>query len=511
MKSLWCIVIAFLLLGGAIAVYACVSPPPPPPSTVNVTTYHNDNLRTGWNSNETLLTATSFPAAFALQHSVVVDDQIDAEPLYLNNVFISGAPHNVVYTVTENNTVYSIDADTGNVLNSRNFGAPRATPLGCTNNGPNVGINSTPVIDTSTSPPTMYVVAYLGATPSYQIHAIDVTTLADVVAPVTITASHTLTDSTQYTFNASTARQRVALLLQDGNVYVAFTSFCDDSPGSTRGWIIGYKVNTLAPLAANELTDTQNTGGYYMATIWMSGYGLAGVPGTIFFTTGNGGSGTYNGTTSVQESALSLNSTTFAINHIFTEPNPGTLDTADNDFGAGGMMLLPDAAGTSPHLAVAGGKDGILYLLNRDTLAQITTVTGLGGCWCGESYFMGSDGLPRVVTSFGTVLKTRKVTTTTIPLEFNVTITTGIQAGFFTAVSSNGTTAGSQIIWAVAKEDPLVLYAFNSSLTQLFSANAGAWSFGFVGSGASPNTVPLVANGRVYVGAYKVLSIFGVN
>jgi hypothetical protein len=510
-----------LLLGGAIAVYACVSPPPPPPSTVNVTTYHNDNLRTGWNSNETLLTASSFPAAFALRRSVVVDDQIDAEPLYLNNVFISGAPHNVVYTVTENNTVYAIDADTGSILNSRNFGAPRATPLGCTNNGPNVGINSTPVIDTSTSPPTMYVVAYLGAGPSYQIHAIDVTTLADVVPAKTISASHTLVDSTNYNFNASVQRQRAALLLQDGNVYVAFTSFCDDSPGSTRGWVIGYSVNTLTPLTANELTDTQNTGGYYMATIWMSGYGLAGIPGSpgsIYFLTGNGGSGTYNGTTSVQESALNLNDSTFAINHIFTEPAPGTLDSGDTDFGSGGFGLLPDSAGTSPHLGIAAGKDGIIYLLNRDTLAQIASYPQSGtfaqvGCLCGPDYFIGSDSLPRVVTSLGSTLAIWKVTETALTLDHSVgTIaTSSVAPGFFTAVSSNGTTSGSHIIWVVGKHDPLILYAYDTSLTKLFQANAGAWSFIAVGSGASPNIVPLVANGRVYVGAYKVLSIFGVN
>ncbi|MBV9727762.1 MAG: PQQ-binding-like beta-propeller repeat protein, partial [Gammaproteobacteria bacterium] len=165
-------------------------------------TYHYDALRTGWDRQEQILSAANFPATFGVQKVVTLDDQVDGQPLYVAHQRIQGKSHDVVYVATESNTVYALDAASGAILAQRNLGPPVPSPLGCTNNGPNVGINSTPVIDLGAQ--RMYVIAYInGAAPTYQIFALSLGSLADAVPPVTVTASHRLTDGSTYTFNAT--------------------------------------------------------------------------------------------------------------------------------------------------------------------------------------------------------------------------------------------------------------------------------------------------------------------
>ncbi len=160
---------------------------------ISVTTYHYDNQRTGWNHNETVLSASKFPSTFGVLQTVALDDQVDAQPLLVPALQIAGGTHDVLYVVTENNSIYALDADSGAILVQRNLGAPVPTPLGCGNNGPNVGITSTPVIDLARG--EIFLIAYVnGTTPSYQLHALDLTTLADAGAPVTVAATQTLTD-----------------------------------------------------------------------------------------------------------------------------------------------------------------------------------------------------------------------------------------------------------------------------------------------------------------------------
>jgi hypothetical protein len=358
----------------------------------------------------------------------------------------------------------------------------------------------------------MYLITYLNNGPTYQIHAIDILTLQDRISPVTVSASHKLTDGSTLNFNPSVQRQRAALLLQDGIVYAGFASFCDFAANQSRGWVLGWNAGNLAPIASNELTDQLASGGFFLSSVWMSGYGLAGAAQQIFFTTGNSASGTYTGTTNIQESAVGLNEGTFTISQLFTEPNHDSLDSVDEDFGSGGLMLLPDQVGSVPHLAVAAGKDGILYFFNRDFFnTPIASYSAGGGCWCGPSYFVGSDGVPRIVTSQGSTLKIWRVNLSSPPTlssAFSKGISTGQDPGFFTSLSSNGTASGSAIIWVIRRGNPLILDAYNpSSLVQLFSSSAGQYSFG----GGNANQVPTVANGRVYVGAYKSLTIFGAN
>src|SRR4029077_13156812 len=132
------------------------------------------------------------PANFGVLSTVAVDDQVDAQPLLVPGETIAGGVHDVLYVVTENNTVYALDAQSGAVLATRNLGAPVPTPLGCGNNGPNVGITSTPVVDLNRH--RLYVMAYVnGTSPQYQLHALDLVTLADAVPAVTVAATQKLT------------------------------------------------------------------------------------------------------------------------------------------------------------------------------------------------------------------------------------------------------------------------------------------------------------------------------
>ncbi|MGD0961493.1 MAG: hypothetical protein ABSB19_16915, partial [Methylomonas sp.] len=180
-------------------------------------THHYDNSRSGWNSHETLLTPASVAdaALFGMLSSVTLDDQVDAQPLVVPNVQIGAGNyigiHDVVYVATANNTVYAIDASSGQVLLSRNFGAPVPYPIGCNNNGPNVGITGTPVIDPATN--VFYMIAYTNESngPVYRIHALDIGNLTDKLAPVVVSASHTLSDGGTFSFNALLQRQRPAL------------------------------------------------------------------------------------------------------------------------------------------------------------------------------------------------------------------------------------------------------------------------------------------------------------
>jgi hypothetical protein len=263
-----------------------------------VATYHYDNQRTGWNPNETILTPAKVGStSFGVLAEVVLDDQVDAQPLVVPNQQITAGPtpgaYQVVYVATEANTIYAISASNGAVLLSRNLGSPVPTPLGCNANGPNVGINSTPVIDVAAQ--TLYVVAYtlMSGIPTYQVFALKLNDLTNKLAPITVAASHTLSDGTTYNFNATYERQRPALIESSGIVYAGFGSFCDFAPDQSRGWLLGWQASTLAPLAANRLTDTLATGNFFLSAIWMSGYGIAASnKGNLFFSTGNSGPGT---------------------------------------------------------------------------------------------------------------------------------------------------------------------------------------------------------------------------
>jgi hypothetical protein len=521
----------------------------------DVTTYHNDNQRTGWNPHENTLTPANVrPTSFGLlplaQNPVPLDDQVDAQPLVVTQQNITGqGVHTVVYVATENNTVYAIDSFSGAVLLQTGaggipaLGAPVPMPLNCNNNAPHVGINSTPTIDLATR--TMYVVVYTlsGGTPIYELHALDLGTLLDKPgSPQAIGPSHTLQDGSSFPFNAVTQRQRAALLEANGNVYAGFSSFCDYDAPTSRGWLLGWNSGSLAILSANELTDQLNPlppalatvdctyGGNhpcFLSSVWMSGYGVAtDFNGHLFFTTGNSASGSYDPALNISESAVQLSADLSTVVDKFTPFNQATLDSEDQDYSAGGLMVLPDQPGPMPHLAVGAGKDGRMFIVNRDNMGgnqnpDVPANVPIGSCHCGPTYYQGSDGIGRVVSSGGIELQTWKVDETQTPAlqsEAQANLPSwlsGQDGGFFTSVSSNGSTANTAMIWALGRpignNNLITLYAFNgtaagTSLTETWHDTAGSWPY----LQGNANLVPTVANGRVYVASYGQLSIFGL-
>ena len=434
---------------------------------ISVITHHYDSLRSGWNQRETRLTASKFPASFGVIQSVALDDQVDAQPLIVPGETIAGGIHDVVYVVTENNSVYAIDANSGAILLHRNLGPPVPTPLGCGNNGPNVGITGTPVIDLSLG--EIFVIAYInGSPPSYQLHALNLTTLADQLPPVTVAASQTLTDGSKFAFDATYQRQRPGLLEMNGTIYAGFGSFCDFDANLSRGWVLGWHSANLEPLAHAELNNSQASSptDFFLSSVWMSGSGLAGEGDKVFFSTGNSdcnfydnpefcpSQSTYNGVTNIQESVINVNRTLSTRLGVFTPSNVYAMDVADADLGAAGVMIIAGDGGTS--LATIVSKDGRLWLLDASNLSTILDMQQLGsGCWCAPTFFRGSDGISRVLSSAGNALQSWQIQGTSTPQlapEATAYVQNGIQdPGFFTVVSSNGRKSGSAIIWAVAR------------------------------------------------------------
>ncbi len=504
---------------------------------ISVTTYHNDNRRDGWNSAEAILTPANVGSAqFNLLHSVPLDDQVDAQPLLLTHQSIANGTHDVVYVATEGDTVYAVDAGSGAVLLTRSLGSPvprQSLPAQCNNNGANVGIGSTPVIDPVTR--ILYVMAYT-AEPAgliYRLHALDPGTLNDVVAPQVVSASQTLSNGTVFGFHSYAARQRSALLVTEGKVYAAFASFCDADSDVSRGWILGWQTNSLAPLGHNHLDDRLATApdDWFLTSVWMSGWGLAAEgQGNLLFATGNSDySGTtYSPTLNLSESVLKLSTDLATVKTYFTPSNVATLDQEDTDLGSGGVMALPAQPGPTPYLIVAGGKDGRMFLMNRLSLGGINPggsdrVVGTypeGACWCGPSYFVAADGAARVVSSGGDRIVLWRLQTspaTALVAERSLPAAqpfpAGVQdPGSFTTISSNGTKANSAVVWTVRRPTDrttavVTLHAFDAAAgTTLLAADAGTWP----NLAGNANVVPMVANGRVYVASYKQLAIFGI-
>jgi hypothetical protein len=325
------------------------------------------------------------------------------------------------------------------------------------------------------------------------------------------------------------------LLLENGGVYAGFASFCDFDGQYSRGWVLGWSASKLTPLPGSALNDTQASSptDVFFSSVWMSGFALAAHEGTIFFATGNSdcnfyvnpelcpSKSTYDGVTNIQESVIGMSADLTTHTGVFTPDNVLQMDMGDQDLGAGGVLLLPHGPG--PHdLAAIVGKDGRLFLLNQKDLGVPFDMKQLSiyGCWCGPSYYRGPDGIPRVVTAAGP-LQTWQVGSAPAPhwvAESTTTMPASIQdQGFFTVVTSNGSEAGSAIIWAVGRpvsSSPLTLtlYAFaatpvDGTLPLLYSGAAGVWSH----RGSNANVVPVVANGLVYVAGYKTVTIFGPN
>ncbi len=520
---------------GAAAVVLAMLVPVVALAGTDITTYHVDTLRTGWNSTERQLTPKEVAgSSFGLLRSVDLDDQVDAQPLVVSDQPIDGRTSisDVVYVATEGNSVYAFDPSSGEQLLHVNLGKPvprSMLPGGCLNNGQTIGIASTPVIDVAHE--TMYVIAYAleDGTPTYRIHALDLRNLRDRVPPAVVKSVVNASQTDPVRFDPSVNRQRAGLVLANGNVYAAFASFCDLKTNASRGWVMGWQQDSLRPIPSHPFIDRKAAAApaWFLSSIWMSGSAPAvDGNGRLYVVTGNKidvPDGVPPGEREMSESVAAISGDLRMVSEYFTPHNRDELDVGDQDFGSGGIMLLPEQDGPVPRLATAAGKDGNLYLLDRDHLGGFTLngpdkVVGkyeIGGCFCVQSYFVGQDGTPRIVTSGGKSVMVWKVVTSpsSVRLEREIVshpLDSGQFPGFMTSVSSNGTDNG--VIWAVSHPPDkgprtITLHAFDATnATRLFSQAAGNWP-NFDGTA---NVMPVVANGKVYVAAYRSLSIFGL-
>ncbi len=347
---------------------------------VDVLTYHNDNQRDGENLQEKTLTPANVNVNdFGKIGQVAVDGQVYAQPLVKTNVRIPGkGVHNVVYVATENDSVYAFDAKTLKPLWHDSFINPAAgitaVPTSVTNLTPIEGITATPVIDPSTN--TMYVVTAeqitttTGTTVVQFLHALNLSTGAEkfggpVLLSGSVPGSGPDAVNGQIVYDAKYQNQRSALLLSNGVVYIA-SSFLE-AGGVYHGWMLGYSASTLKQVSAFVDSPTSpDSGG-----IWMDGDGpSADAAGNIYLATGNGlfSPGAADFSDSVLKFTNGVSST--SLSDYFTPMNQQYLQDNDLDLGSGGVILLPPQPGATPDEMVAAGKDGEIYLINRDNLGR---------------------------------------------------------------------------------------------------------------------------------------------
>jgi len=503
-------------------------------ATTDVLTYHNDIARTGQNLTETTLTTASVTSAkFGKLGFYPVDGLVDAEPLYASNTALPGnGTHNVLIVPTENDSVYAFDADSGATIwqvTTLGTGEVPSDNRGCGQVSPEIGVTSTPVIDRSQGPNgAVYVVAMSkdGSGAYHQrLHALDLALGTELFGgPVEIQAAYPGTgdnsNGTSVVFDPAQYKERAALLLLNGVIYTSWASHCDARPYT--GWIMGYSESTLAQTSVLNVTPNGNEG-----AIWMAGDGLAAdASGNIYFLDANGDFDLTldaNGFPSDGDYGnafmkLSTSGGQLAVADYFEMDNEAAENGSDTDLGSGGEMLLPDltdGSGNTRHLAVGAGKDGNLYVVNRDDMGKFSgnnsniyqELAGAlpGGVWAMPAYFnntvyYGSVGSPIQAFSIGNA-----------KLSATATAKTANSFGYPGAtpsVSANG--AGNGIVWAVENTNPAVLHAYNAgTLNELYNSNqasGGRDQFG----GGNKFITPMIVNGKVFVGTTNGVAVFGL-
>ena len=510
----------FLLLAASLAL------------SQNVLTYHNNNSRTGLNSSETILTLSNVNStSFGKLYTLTVDGLVDAEPLYLSAVTIQGATHNVLIVATEHDSVYAFDADSGTQLwqiSTLEGGETTSDDRSCSQVTPEIGITSTPVISRPKgSNGVIYVVAMSKDSSGnyYQrLHALDVVTGNELYGgPKTITGQYPGTgdnSSDGYViFDPAQYKERSGLLLLDGMVYLTWASHCDIRPYT--GWIMGYNATKLVQKTIINVTPNGNEG-----AIWGSGAGLTSDDhGNIFFLDANGIFDTTLNSNGFPDSGDFGNAfirlTTkngLAVADYFEMDNGPQESSDDIDLGSGGALLLPnmkDSSGNTWQLAAGAGKDGNLYLVNRNSMGEFSAsanniyqeLAGAlpGGMWAMPAYFngnlyYGSVGEPIMAFQFKDAkLETSPVAQTTTSFAY---------PGATPSISSAGDK--NAILWATENTNPAVLHAYNAkTLLELYNTNQASGGRDQFGAGNKFIT-PLIINGKVYVGTTTGVGVFGL-
>ena len=511
------------------------APTPPPASSPDVTTYHFDNARDGLNAQETTLTTANVKSvSFGKIGSFPGDGLVDAQPLYLNGLSINGTAANVLYMATEHDSVYAFNADTGAMLWQVSMlqSGESTAKNGCSQITPEIGVTSTPVIDRAKG--AIYVVAMsvdAGGAYHQRLHALNLTTGAELAgSPSEITGSYPGTgDSSSggnVLFVPAQYAERVGLLLLNGQIYLAFTSHCDQPPYT--GWVMSYDETTLQQSSVIDLTPNGSDG-----AIWMSGEGLAAdTSGNIYLLDANGtldGALDANGFPSRQDYGnaivkLSTSGGKLAVADYFTPWNTADESARDIDLGSGGAMLLPDltdASGKVRHLLVGAGKDGHIYVGDRDNLGKFNQKTQdnsnlyqdlpaalASGAWSSPAYFNntvyygGQGDVLRAFPVASALLATTPSSSSTQVFAY---------PGSTPSVSANGTQNG--ILWALESNvsNPAVLHAYDATNlgTELYNSNQAASGRDAFGNGNKFIT-PVIVNGKVFIGTPTGVAVFGL-
>jgi hypothetical protein len=495
----------------------------------DVTTYKNDLSRSGQNPSESVLTPTTVTSSnFGLLRMLPVDGRVDAQPLYLSQLSAAGGSFNAVFVATEHDSVYAFDSDSGAVLWHVSLLAAGESPSndhGCNQVSPEIGVTSTPVIDRAAGAHgTIYVVAMsVDAQSNFhqRLHALDVATGAELLnGPTEITATYAGTATSS--FDPGFYEERAALLLSGGTIYTTWTSHCDAPPYG--GWIIAFAEATLARNGALNVAANSSSG----PAIWMAGGGPAvDASGNIHLLTANGAFETTldgNGFPNQQDfgnSFLEISSAGAGLKVLdyFTMSNEVAESSMDLDLGSGGELLLPDltdSANTVRHLAVGAGKDGNIYVVDRDSMGKFNaaanqnyqTLGGAlpGGIWSTPAYFNGT-------VYYGNVSGTLKAFAISAAklgaTPQSQSATQFAYPGTAPSVSANGTSNG--IVWAHENTSPAVLHAYDATnlAHEIYNSNQAAGNRDQFGAGNKYIT-PTVADGKVFVGTTNAVAVFGL-
>jgi uncharacterized protein YjdB len=498
----------------------------------DVVTHHYDAARSGTNTHETVLTTSNVNSTtFGKVAEFAVDGQIDGQMLYLNQVAIPGVGNkNVLYFATENDSVYAVDADgisgtAATVLWKTTAHPAGETPLttadtGCGYINP-VGIMSTPVIDRLRN--AIYVVAASrdsGGATHHRLYALDLTNGNELPGgPTEITATFPgkggNSNGTTVTFLANRQQQRAALLESNGTIYTAWSGY-DGDCGNYSAWVISFSADTLARTGAINLVP--NTAG---AGIWLGGGGpAADAAGNVYFPTGNAFGGNTPGISNdYGDTFVKLAATVpLTVVDYFAPMNAIANDTADADMGSAAALLLPDfvdSGSVTRHLAVVAGKDGTMYVVDRDNMGQYSAIANnvyqefasdghdnfSSPIYFNNRVYIGPSGLPlRAFTVSQAKLSSAPSSQTVFVFGSNGTVP---------SASANGTTNG--IVWVLDRESRNFLAYDATDLTKMLydsaTAAGGRDTFSTVGGHF---ITPMVANGRVYFGTHTTVAVFGL-
>ncbi|MGA8153363.1 MAG: pyrrolo-quinoline quinone [Terriglobales bacterium] len=511
--------------------------------TVNsndVVTYHNDNARTGQNLNETTLTPANVNSAhFGKIGFDAVDGKVDGEPLYLGSVTLSNQEvHNVLYVATEHDSLYAFDADSGAQLWKVGLlptGETTSDSRNCPVSNPEIGVNSTPVIDRARGAIYLVAASKNGTQYFHRLHAIDIASGAELFdGPKEVQATYPgngpYSSGGMLVFDASEYMERAALLLLDGVVYTTWASHCDDDPYT--GWIIGYDAATLAQSSVLNMEPNGRRG-----AVWMSGAGpAADNSGNIYVLDANGDfdpnldSQGFPSKRNFGNAFLKISTAGgMTVADYFEMFSEQTENDQDVDLGSGGALVLPDLtddAGKVWHLAVGGGKDGNMYVVDRDAMGKFTpngdkiyqevpTVLS-NGVWGMPSYFNNTvyyGPMQNTIRAFPIV----KAKLSTSPASQTASIYG--YPGATPSISANGSKAA--ILWAQesvpnqctgtscpAVDSVLHAYDATNLAKELYnSSQAGSRDLPGTASKFIP---PMITNGKVYVATTSGVAVFGL-